>query len=546
LKAGSRVLVDPHPLIPTSEIMPPRHPRRALAVLLALAAGAAARPASAQQQTPLPADAPRPADGEALAAALRRQVGILADDSLAGRKTGERGGSGAAAYLAREAAAMGLLPAGDSGTFFQRVPLEKRRLWADARATRQGRPIPLKPDDVTPLALDVLPATTRRSGSGKVVYYGHILDESVPEARRLTPEQMAGSVVVVRSVAAPGQPAWAGLPPIFALRLTARVGTPVVAIILVAEGAMGDQLNGRRDLASRGRIAAPPTFRPVDILPVFVMTAEVVEALLGRPLAEMRHPEASIPATFGYTLHQSAQPAEAFNVVARLPGSGSGGTWVAAGAHYDHMGAGTPVEGDSVYNGADDNASGVAALLEAARGFARQPRERRPGGGMLFLWYAAEEFGLLGSAAFVANPTVPRDSIVGYVNLDMVGRNARDSLRVLGPRRMSAQLLAVVDSANARLPRPFVLDHTHDGKNDPLGSFCRSDQVAFARAGIPVAFLTSGLHADYHRPSDEASTLDYDKIASVTLLTTELMAALADRPRRPLLDFGVRPASLCQ
>jgi len=526
--------------------MPSRHPCRALAILFALAAGAAARPASAQQRAPLPADTPRSADGEALAAALRRQVGILADDSLAGRKTGERGGNRAAAYLAREAAAMGLLPAGDSGTFFQRVALEKRRLWAEARATRQGRPIPLKPDAVTPLALDVLPPTTRRSGSGRVVYYGHILDRGIPDERRLTPEQMAGAVVVVRSVAAPGQPAWPSLPPIFELGLTARAGTPVVALVLVAEGAMGEQLNGRRDLASRGRIVAPPRFRPADLLPVFLMTPEAVEALLGRPLAEMRYPEASIPATFGYTLHQSVQPTEAFNVVAKLPGSGSGGAWVAAGAHYDHMGAGTPVDGDSLYNGADDNASGVAALLEAARGFARTPRERRPGRGMLFLWHTAEEFGLLGSATFTANPSVPRDSITAYVNLDMVGRNGRDSLWVLGPRRMSAQLRAVVDSANARLPRPFVLDHTHDAKDDPLGSFCRSDHVHFARAGIPVAFLTSGLHDDYHRPSDEASTLDYDKLAAVTLLTTELMAALADRPGRFILDFGVRPRGLCQ
>jgi hypothetical protein len=444
---------------------------------------------------------------------------------------------------------MGLLPGGDGGTFLQRVPLEERRLWTTTRAERGGRPVSLSSGAVTPLPMDALPPTSRRSGSGRVVYYGFLADNDVPADRRLTPEQIAGSVVVMRAVPAPGAQPWSSpLPPIFDFPHTGRPRSPVVAVLLVAEGNLAAQLDHRRDLSARGRIVAPSRMPAADLPPVFLVTPEAAEALLGRPLAAMRYPEAGFGSTFGYTLHESARAVDAHNVVAKLPGSGGveGGTWVVAGAHYDHLGTGAPVRGDSVYNGADDNASGVTALLEAARCLARTPPERRPSRGLLFTWFTAEESGLLGSAAFLAHPTVPRDSIAAFVNLDMVARNGRDSLRVLGPRRLSADLREAVDAANARLTRPFVLDDAQDASDDPVRSFCRSDHIHFARAGIPVAFLTSGLHADYHRPWDEAGTLDYDKLASVTSLTVELLREIAARPSRPALLPGIRVRELCR
>ena len=234
-------------------------------------------------------------------------------------------------------------------------------------------------------------------------------------------------------------------------------------------------------------------------------------------------------------------------MVAKLPGrgGGEGGTWVAIGAHYDHLGTGAPIRGDSIYNGADDNASGVAAVLEAARLLAVAPPARRGGRGTLFLWFTAEESGLLGSAAFVARPTVPLDSIVAFVNLDMIGRNSRGSVGVLGPR-LSADVRRAVDAAGSRLPRPLEPDYTRDAPGDTGRTFCRSDHLSFARARIPVAFLSSGLHDDYHRPWDEASRLDYGKLADVTLLAVHLVAELATRSARPVLDPGVRPDALCR
>ncbi len=129
----------------------------------------------------------------------------------------------------------------------------------------------------------------------------------------------------------------------------------------------------------------------------------------------------------------------------------------------------------------------------------------------------------------------------------MVGRNHPDSLFVLGSRRLSSQLGAAVEAANARQPRPFVLDYSLDAPGHPEFAYCRSDHVNFARYGIPVVFFTSSLHPEYHTPADEAGTLDYGKLARVTSLVGDLAADLANRPARPMVDQPVRqPGSACR
>jgi Zn-dependent M28 family amino/carboxypeptidase len=154
---------------------------------------------------------------------------------------------------------------------------------------------------------------------------------------------------------------------------------------------------------------------------------------------------------------------------------------------------------------------------------------------------------MLGSAAFTERPPVPRDSIVAYINMDMVARNHPDSLFVLGSRRLSSQLGAAVEAANSRQPRPFVLDYALDAAGHPESVYCRSDHVSFARYGIPVAFFTSSHHPEYHTPADEAQTLDYEKLARVAVLVGDLAADLADRPARPVVDQPVpRPGSPCR
>jgi Zn-dependent M28 family amino/carboxypeptidase len=151
------------------------------------------------------------------------------------------------------------------------------------------------------------------------------------------------------------------------------------------------------------------------------------------------------------------------------------------------------------------------------------------------VWHAAEEMGLVGSAWFTDHPTVALDSIVAQLNLDMIGRGGAsdlkaggpDYLEVIGANRRSAALQRVVEEVNATLPRRFTLV-----ESDPNGVFCRSDHWNYARFGIPIAFFTTGLHADYHQATDEPRYIDYVKLERVTRFVADVATSLANSSAR--------------
>jgi hypothetical protein len=210
-------------------------------------------------------------------------------------------------------------------------------------------------------------------------------------------------------------------------------------------------------------------------------------------------------------------------------------SYVAYGAHYDHIGVQPPEAGDSIANGADDDGSGSVSLLALAEAFATAPE--RPRRSILFVWHVGEEQGLFGSSYFTDHPTVPLDSIVAQLNADMIGRNAPDSLYIVGPAAapngQSRVLGQIVDSVNRALPRPFLINREWDSPTHPEQIYYRSDHYNYARRGVPIVFFTSGLHADYHRVTDEPAKIDYDKLARVDRLLYEVGRAVADRPTRP-------------
>jgi len=209
-------------------------------------------------------------------------------------------------------------------------------------------------------------------------------------------------------------------------------------------------------------------------------------------------------------------------------------SYVALGAHYDHIGIQPATNGDSIANGADDDASGSIGLLAVARAMAAGPRPRRS---VLFVWHGAEEKGLLGSEYFASRPTVPLASIVAQINADMIGRNHPDSLFIVGPNaapeRRSATLGRLADSVNATLPRPFGFDRTWDSATHPEHIYERSDHYNYAKRGVPVVFFTDGEHPDYHEVSDEAAKIDHDKLARVATLMHRLAWAIATRTAPP-------------
>jgi Zn-dependent M28 family amino/carboxypeptidase len=156
---------------------------------------------------------------------------------------------------------------------------------------------------------------------------------------------------------------------------------------------------------------------------------------------------------------------------------------------------------------------------------------------VLFVWHVGEEEGLLGSDWFTTHPTVPIDSIVAQINADMIGRNAPDSIYIVGPNAapngQSRILGQVLDSVNAARAQPFLVNREWDSPTHPEQIYFRSDHFNYARRGVPIVFVTTGLHADYHRVTDEPDKIDYGKLARVAMLMNDAGRALADRPTRP-------------
>lgn len=217
------------------------------------------------------------------------------------------------------------------------------------------------------------------------------------------------------------------------------------------------------------------------------------------------------------------------NVVALLPGSDSllASEYVVFSAHFDHVGVGQPdASGDSIYNGADDDASGTAVLVEVAQAFASL--ETPPARSMVFLAVSGEEKGLVGSLHFSSHPTVPLENIVANINMDMVGRNAPDTVIQVGGEHSTLGPLTTEIGASEGIDLVVMPDP------DPSeNAFFRSDHVAFVKYEIPSIFITSWLHDDYHQPSDEPDTIDGDKAARIGKLVFWLGYEIGNDADRP-------------
>jgi membrane-associated protease RseP (regulator of RpoE activity) len=210
------------------------------------------------------------------------------------------------------------------------------------------------------------------------------------------------------------------------------------------------------------------------------------------------------------------------NVLAILPGRDPAlrDQYVVVGAHYDHLGRGGPgtLDPDSVgvpHNGADDNASGVAAMLEVARRLALTP----PARSVLFIAFSGEEQGILGSTHYVKNPVVPNDRVVAMLNFDMVGR-LRDNKLIAYGVETAGEFRGLLDSLNARAG--FAL--TAQG-----GGYGPSDHTAFTVARRPVLHFFTGTHGDYHRTTDDAVRINAEGIERIAAFTAELTRAIGNR-----------------
>jgi Zn-dependent M28 family amino/carboxypeptidase len=206
---------------------------------------------------------------------------------------------------------------------------------------------------------------------------------------------------------------------------------------------------------------------------------------------------------------------------------------------------------DSIYNGADDDGSGTVSVLEIAE--ALSAAKVKPKRSILFVWHTGEEAGLYGSQFFTDHPTVPRDSIVAQLNMDMVGRGAASDItgeskeggllhggsgyvQLVGSRRLSTELGDLIEDVNKTNKLGFNFDYAIDANGHPQRIYCRSDHYEYARYGIPVVFFTTGGHADYHQVTDEPEYIDYGRMAKVATLVHDAALRIADLDHRIVVD----------
>ncbi|HEX2190331.1 MAG TPA: M20/M25/M40 family metallo-hydrolase, partial [Longimicrobiaceae bacterium] len=446
------------------------------AVLLVAATCAYAPAPPPRQAAPAPdgelplTHAPRPTTGAITPADLMTRLYVLADDSMMGRQAGTRGNAMATDYVAGEFRRLGLAPAGEDGTYFQTIPLVTRRLEPGATLRAGGEPLAQGTDWIPLQVVPGAPPPARelQAGGIPVVFGGRLGGEMVGG------EKARGrAVVLLPPLGADGRPdyrfwtAWPGD------RFRDAAAVLVASLEISPPGVASYFSTEQVDLGETGPAqAATPA--------VLLVSGAAAERLLGAALPNLRPgvPGGALHGAFRFADHPAAVPAR--NVVAVLPGSDPAlrGEYVAISAHNDHegvadravdhdsllaynlvmrpagandprgdptpqqwariaavrdsLGALRPARLDSVYNGADDDGSGTVTLLEIAESLARSGT--RPRRSVLFISHTAEEAGLLGSRHFSDHPTVPRDSIVALLNMDMVGHGRAWEVEGGGPR----------------------------------------------------------------------------------------------------------------
>ncbi len=454
------------------------------AVLLVLAASAAPPRLVAQQS------AWRCPDPASLIGDLQgplAHVRYLADDLLEGRAVGTRGERCAGEYIAAQFRVLGLRPAGDEGTWFQAWMV---RTGSVAGA---GNAFTLAGVDGTPFALGENWIPYGFSASTRV--RAELMDapgETGDPGAGPAHGQLEGRALVIEG-AAPH--------PHAAAPDAHRVGSSAASM-----GAAGliVLLDGSAPLPSLEAERRAPLAIPVI-------------AVRGAAADRVRAAAASGSSASIVTVIEPVRR-EARNVAALLPGSDPhGGQTLVIGAHYDHLGFGgagslSPDAVGEVHNGADDNASGTAVLIEAARELATGPQLAQ---NVLFIAFTGEERGLWGSAHYVEAPLLPLDGTIAMLNLDMVGRVADDALTVFGTGT-AEEWTGVLDRASAATPSPLDLRYNSDG-------FGGSDHSSFYARGIPVLHFFSNTHREYHRVEDDWELVNAEGMSRVTDLLVSVV-----------------------
>ncbi len=505
------------------------------------------------------------ADRKAAEAVTAKQLSdylhFVASDEMEGRDTPSRGLDLTAKFIAMNLSRWGVKPAGDNGTYFQKIALSRESL--DTENTKleiNGRSYKLGED------------FHRLAGSG-VVNGPMVFGRDGWMMRSKGIDSFAGvdvkDKVVVVSGSGFSQRSVTGIPAgVTQAELREGRGTEwadavthasqkgAVGLIVVAPPQLQNNWGQLRNLGRGGmypenlRDEAPPS------LPVILVSQAVGDAIFAGESGDRA-------ASAAFAINKSANLAAATkketlwtqNVVALWEGSDPKlkNEMVAIGSHYDHVGVNPNAPGDDkISNGADDDGSGTVAMLAMAEALAKTGT--RPKRSILFVWHTGEEKGLWGSEYFNKFPTVDIKQVIAQLNIDMIGRSRKpgdtnplnkdlsgpNEVYLIGSEMMSSTLGAIAKGTNNVFLK-LDYNYKYDDPKDTNRFFFRSDHFNYAVNGIPVAFWFTGVHEDYHRVGDHADKIDYAKMEKITRTILMTLLKLADLNERPKIDKQLPP-----
>jgi Zn-dependent M28 family amino/carboxypeptidase len=504
------------------------------------------------------------------AAQLKDYLTFIASDEMEGRDTPSRGLDTTAKFLAMNLSRWGFKPAGDKGTFFQRIDLRRDRIdGSQTRVDYNGRELTT--------GSDYLPIGGSGDVSGQLVFAGNgwfIKSKDIDAYKGVDPK---GKIAVIfgspnsqpRGIARTDYGAKQGEDYMNPTDYARKVG--VVGLIYVPDFqylANWDQ-NRQRIMERGSTMVAKFQSQRTTPLPSIVVSPQIANLFFA---GESPNASSIFNSLYGSSLAApfalNAQKKVSMNVESKtetIPTQNVVGIWdggdpllkdeyVALGAHYDHIGFCVPISNDNICNGADDDGSGTTALLGMAESLAKAPT--RPKRSVLFVWHCGEEKGLWGSRYFTENPTVPLDHIVAQINIDMIGRSKKegdtnprnaeltgpDAVYLIGSTMMSTELGEIVNSVNKSYLN-IAFDTRYDDPKDTNRFFFRSDHYNYAKKGIPIIFFFDGVHEDYHRAGDSPDKIDYPKMEKITRTVYMTLWEVANRPTRPKVDKPL-PAQL--
>jgi hypothetical protein len=514
---------------------------------------------------------------------LQQWLTYISSDELEGRSTFSEGLGIAAAYIADNLHAWGVKPGGDNGSYFQRVKVLGVKSVNHSTLTVEvnGERREFKDGEAISFPRNV--GGKRSFTVDQIEFLGYGLDAPLARHNDYEGKDVKGKAVVWLGAGGPQ-----GIDrQLYGRALGGR--SRYATDQRQALASIGPELPRRAGQGGQGRpaTAASPQIEQPDFTTVQRLDSNLAPAVSAKDdffeflfshsdvkysdLKEKAGKQEPLPAftlkgvrmTFNLDAeYKVARTQYTRNVVGVIEGTDPRlkDTYVAFGAHYDHVGyaegeiaqtaeglrrqgaVGRVKEGaieDRIWNGADDDGSGTVTIMGVARAFALGPKPKRS---LLFVWHAGEERGLWGSRYYADYPSIPIDKIVAQLNLDMVGRNRDDkadeanSVYLVGSDRISTELHNLSVDANAHLAKPLKLDYEFNDPTDLEQIYYRSDHYSYAAKGIPIIFYTTGLHPDYHVNTDSVEKINFEKMARIASLVYETGRKVADLDHSPARD----------